>query len=88
MYSQEELAAVKDELSLSGLDFAVLQLRVMRKSAFFTATALFLLFAAFPCHSYVLPHATAADGTLAVDLTPPVETDALPLASAWYAHNK
>ena len=49
VYVEEELLAVKEELSLSGLNYSVLRTRVMKKWKFYAATVIFQLYSAFPC---------------------------------------
>ena len=47
-FKEEELEALQEELSLSGLNFAVLRAKLMKKWRFFTCVVLLQLFAAFP----------------------------------------
>ena len=45
--AEEELAAIKDDLTLSGLNFRFLRMKQLRKWRFFTVTAILMTFAAF-----------------------------------------
>ena len=47
-YLYQELAVVKEDLSLSGLNFRVLRRKLLNRSAFFAAVAVLQCFAAFP----------------------------------------
>jgi hypothetical protein len=85
--SKEELMAVGEELKISGLNYAVLTTRVMRKWRFYTSTTLLMLFAAFPCRQKVVDgmepfrdgaHIELADYNSYDDLHP------LPVTSVWY----
>ena len=51
----EELMTMRDELSLSGLDFEVLFAKVMKKYRFFTCIVMFQLFACFPVFHHAPP---------------------------------
>ena len=80
VYVAEELLAVKDEVSLSGLNFKVLRSRVMRKWKFYFCVVIFQLFSAFPCHEVVMA-ADWGNGDL-VNITSP-KYKPLPVSSAW-----
>ena len=45
--AEEELAAIKDDLTLSGLNFRFLRIKQLRKWRFYTVTAVLMTFAAF-----------------------------------------
>jgi hypothetical protein len=72
--SAEELAAVRDELSLAGLNFRVLWRRLLKRSTFFAAVAVLQAFAAFPVRTMAPPPAISASSA---------ETIPLPRSSAW-----
>ena len=50
--TDEELMTMRDELSLSGLDFENLFAKVMKKYRFFTCIVMFQLFACFPVYHH------------------------------------
>ena len=52
VYVEEELMAVRGELSLSGLNNKVLQARAMKKWRFYVAVILLQLFSAFSCRRF------------------------------------
>jgi hypothetical protein len=79
-FVEEELEAVRAELSLSGLNFGLLRVKQMRKWRFFLAVVLLQLFSAFRVRVYEpLCYYKDADTTIVeyIDAVP------LPLASAW-----
>ena len=82
-FAEEEMAAVRDELSLSGLNFSVVRAKLMKKWRFYLCVVVVNLFSAFPCRLTAPAAITAmwsANGTSHVA----VLLDPLPLSSVWY----
>ena len=94
----EELAAVKEELSLSGLNFPLLRAKLMRKWSFYLAVIFLQLFTAFRCrqtaNAYPVPDGSVIRGNTIfhcegvyndgiVDCDDTIRFESLPLASAW-----
>jgi len=65
----EELMAIKDDLSLTGLNFRVLRVKQLRKWRFFSCVAILQAFACFPART-IAPLAWHAP--LSVDAFPPL----------------
>jgi len=89
VYVEEELAAVKEELSLSGLNYSVLRTRVMRKWKFYLCTVLLTLFSSFPCRRMVLADTTSFDAggsyaTEGIIINSLEVLEPLPLPSVWF----
>jgi len=82
-YREEELAAVQDELRLSGLNFNLLRAKLMRKWHFFVAVVLLQLFSAFPC-SWQVPAGIDERWTVWNATAVTVNMEPLPLSSSWY----
>ena len=77
---EEELVALRDELSVSGLDFDILFTKAMKKWKFFTCVVTFQLFSCFPVHH----SAPGRSVTLvATNLTADIELAPLPIQSVW-----
>ena len=85
-YKEEEMAAVKEEISISGLNFAVLRAKLMRKWRFFWAVVVLQLFSAFP-HRNSVPTGIIGYFTKNGQTVVAVHMDVLPLSSSWiYVH--
>jgi hypothetical protein len=77
-YVEEELAAVKSELSLSGLDFQILRTKQMRKWRFYLAVIVLQLFSAFRVKSTEAYYTVDAN-----DVVVSIYQAPLPLPNAW-----
>jgi len=85
-YKEEEMAAVKEEISISGLNFAVLRAKLMRKWRFFLAVVVLQLFSAFP-HRNSVPTGIIGYFTKNGQTVVAVHMDVMPLSSSWiYVH--
>ena len=85
-YKEEEMAAVKEEISISGLNFAVLRAKLMRKWRFFLAVIVLQLFSAFP-HRNSVPTGIIGYFTKNGQTVVAVHMDVMPLSSSWiYVH--
>ena len=84
-FKEEELAAVREELSFSTLNFSVLRAKSMKKWRYYLSVIILQLFSAFPCRRSV-PNGLSGQwqdpGTGARSVA--VEMSMLPLSSSWF----
>jgi hypothetical protein len=82
-FKEEEMAAMQEELSLSGLNYSVLRAKLMKKWRFFLTVVLFQIFSAFPCRSTVpgrIIERCDLNGTKVVAIV----SEPLTVQSSWY----